>query len=162
MITQQQISEIFEYTDGALYWKKPAHKSKEYLTGTLAGSIHKTGYRHITLFNRIEKAHRLIFMLHHGYVPNEIDHINGDRSDNRIENLRETTRSQNQYNKGMCKSNTSGHRGVSWHRKSNAWQVRVDVAGKRHMIGYFKDLDAAAAAAKEARERLHGEFAKAA
>lgn len=157
MITQELIAETFEYKDGALYWKKPTHPNKDYLIGTLAGSIHKTGYRHITWMNNINKAHRLIFMLHYGYMPKEIDHINGDRADNRLENLREVTRSQNQYNK-TPQANTSGVRNVSWHKKSKAWIVRLTMQGKTVFQQYFKDLELAELVAIEARDKFFGKY----
>ena len=159
MITQALVDEYFEYREGKLYWKKVNHPNKQYLVGSEAGSIHKTGYRHVTWFNRPHKVHRLIFLLEHGYLPKEIDHINGNRLDNSIENLREATRSENQYNKGACKNNTSGSRGVSWHKKSKAWLVRVSVGGKSKIIGYFKDLELADLVGNMAREKYHGKFA---
>jgi len=157
MITQQLIADTFEYKDGCLYWKTLSHPNKQYLVGTLAGSIHKTGYHHITWCNKIQKAHRLIFMLHHGYMPKEIDHINGNRADNRIENLREVTRSQNQYNKAP-QANTSGIRNVSWHKKSQAWIVRLTMKGRIVFQQYFKDLEVAELVALEARDKFFGKF----
>ena len=159
-MNQILISECFEHCDGKLYWKKVAHPSKQYLVGHEAGSIHKTGYRHITWRGKVHKAHRLIFMLHHGYLPKEIDHINGDRSDNRIDNLRAVTRSENQCNRGVLANNTSGYPGVSWHKKSNAWLVRVMKDGKTRLQMYFKDLELAALVASEARDLYHGDYRK--
>jgi len=160
MITQQLVAECFEHRDGKLYWKKVAHSNKQYLVGQEVGCIHSTGYRHVTWMNKPHKVHRLIFLLEYGYLPKEIDHINGDRQDNRIENLREVTRSQNQFNKTMCKNNTSGTRGVSWHQKSGSWVVRVCANGKSKSIGYFKDLELAGLVADEARAIYHGVYAK--
>jgi hypothetical protein len=107
---------------------------------------------------KVWKVHRLIFMLVHGYLPKEIDHINGDRSDNRIENLREVSRSENQYNKS-AQRNRSGYRGVSWHEKTKKWAVRVMKEGKSQSFGYFDDLEFAGFVAEEARRKLYGEFA---
>lgn len=160
MITQQLVAECFEHRDGKLYWKRVAHQNKQYLVGQEAGSIHKTGYRHITWMGKVYKAHRLIFMLHHGYLPPEVDHINGNRQDNRIKNLRAADRSQNQCNRGVLASNTSGYSGVSWHNKSKSWLVRVMKYGKTKNVGYFKDLEFAGLVATEARSLYHGEYAK--
>lgn len=160
MITQEAIKEWFEYRDGRLYWKKVTHPNKQYLVGQKVGSTHKTGYRHVTWANKTWKVHRLIFVLHHGYLPKEIDHINGDRSDNRIENLRAVTRSENQCNRPILPSNTSGYAGVSWHKKSQAWVVRVMKNGKSHLIGYFKELELAGLVSAEARSIYHGVYAK--
>ena len=161
MITQELIENCFYYKDGLLYWKGMAHPNKQYLLNKPAGSIHKTGYRHITWQGKPQKAHRLIFMLHHGYMPQEVDHINGDRADNRIENLRAVTRSENQCNRDILSSNTSGYAGVSWHKKSKAWVVRVMKNGKTVVQQYFKDLELAGLFAAEARSLYHGAYAKA-
>ena len=160
MITQQAIADCFEYRDGLLYWKGISHPNKQHLLNKPAGSIHKTGYRHISWRGKVQKAHRLIFMLHYGYLPPEVDHINGDRQDNRIENLRPATRSENQCNRGAIASNTSGYPGVSWHKASKAWYVRVMKDGKSKIIGYFKDLELAGLVSAEARSLYHGAYAK--
>lgn len=160
MITQQMIADCFEYRYGCLYWKGVSHPNKQYLLSKPAGSIHKTGYRHITWQGKPQKAHRLIFMLHHGYMPQEVDHINGDRADNRIENLRAANRSENQCNRGALANNTSGYPNVSWHKKSKAWLVRVMKNGKTKVNIYVKDLELAGLVALEARSLYHGKFAQ--
>ena len=160
MITQQLVADCFDHKDGHLYWKKVVHPNKQYLVGQEVGCIHQTGYRHVTWQGKVYKVHRLIYLLEHGYLPKEIDHINGNRQDNRLENLRDVTRSQNQFNKSMCKNNTSGSRGVSWHKKSSSWVVRVCTNNKSKSIGYFKDLELAGLVADEARSIYHGNYAK--
>jgi hypothetical protein len=160
MITQQDVANCFEYRDGHLYWKSVSHPNKQYLLDKPAGSIHKTGYRHVTWMGKVHKTHRLIFLLVHGYLPKEIDHINGVRSDNRIENLRPVTRSENQCNRPVLANNTSGYPGVSWHKKSKAWVVRVMKHGKTRIQLYFKDLELAGLVAAEARSLYHGAYAK--
>lgn len=160
MITQQLVAEYFDHKDGHLYWKKVAHPNKQYLVGQEAGSIHATGYRHVTWKGKVHKVHRLIFLLEHGYMPKEIDHINGDRQDNRLKNLREVTRSQNQCNRFVLTNNTSGYAGVSWHKKSKSWVVRLMKDGKTKAIGYFKDLELAGLVSAEARSLYHGVYAK--
>lgn len=160
MITQKLIADTFEYRDGLLYWKSVTHPNKMRWMDKHAGSMHKTGYRHITWMNKVHKAHRLIFMLHHGYLPQEVDHINGNRADNRIGNLRAANRSENQCNRGALASNTSGYPGVTWHKKSKAWAVRVMKNGKTRALGYFKDLELAGLVATEARSLYHGNYAK--
>lgn len=160
MITQELIAQCFEYRDGLLYWKGVTHPNKTRWVNKPAGSIHKTGYRHITWMGKVHKAHRLIFMLHHGYLPPEVDHINGDRQDNRIENLRAANRSENQCNRGALANNTSGYPGVSWHKKSKAWCVRVMKNGKTVIQQYFKDLELAGLVATEARSKYHGAYVK--
>lgn len=160
MITQSQVAECFEYRDGTLYWRGVTHPNKQYLADKPAGSIHKTGYRHVTWMGKVHKVHRLIFLMHHGYLPPEVDHINGDRADNRIENLRAANRSENQCNRPALASNTSGYPGVLWHKKSKAWMVRVMKNGKTVVQEYFKDLELAGLVAQEARAKFHGQFAR--
>lgn len=160
MITQQLIADTFEYIDGFLYWKGVTHPNKMRWIDKPAGSMHKYGYRHITWMNKVHKAHRLIFMLHHGYFPEEVDHINGNRADNRIENLRAANRSENQCNRNILANNTSGYAGVSWHKKSKSWVVRVMKNGKTVITQYFKDLELAGLFATEARSLYHGGYAK--
>lgn len=159
-MNQKLISECFEHCDGKLFWKKVAHPNKQYLVGQEAGSIHQTGYRHVTWLGKVHKVHRLIFLLEYGYLPPEVDHINGDRQDNRIENLRPANRSENQCNRGALASNTSGYPGVTWHKASKAWVVRVMKNGKTVVQQYFKDLELAGLYASEARSLYHGIYAK--
>ena len=158
-MNQELVNQHFEYRDGKLYWKKVANGNKQYLVGQEAGSMHQTGYRHVSWMGKIHKVHRLIFLLEHGYLPQEVDHINMNRADNRIENLRGANRSENQCNRKALANNTSGYPGVSWHKKSKAWLVRVMKHGKTHLVGYFKDLELAGLVAEEARAKYHGEYA---
>lgn len=158
MTTQAEVAECFEYRDGTLYWRKVAHPNKQYLLGQEVGSLHKTGYRHVTWRGRIWKVHRLVYLLHHGVLPKEIDHINGCRADNRLENLRAVTRSQNQFNKA-AQRNASGCRGVTWHAKTKKWCVRVMMHAKTYCFGYYDNLELADLVAQEARAKLYGQYA---
>jgi len=102
---------------------------------------------------RYIKAHRIIFALHAGSWPEkDLDHINGDRSDNRIENLREVTRAENARNSKLRSDNTSGAVGVYLHNPSRLWMARMNVDKKQHVIGYFKTKAEAVAASKNARK----------
>lgn len=90
----------------------------------------------------------------------DVDHINMDRLDNRRENLRPATRSQNFFNKGKQSNNHSGHKGVFWEKSCDRWRVQIKANGIRRHIGVFRDIaDAVAAYAKAAAE-FHGEFAR--
>jgi hypothetical protein len=107
---------------------------------------------------RLFLAHRLIFELHHGRKPGLIDHINRDRSDNRIENLRECSTSQNLANMQMRPS--SAAKNVSWNKRVQKWHTRVRKDNKVYCGGYHAELSSAIAEATEMRARLHGEFAR--
>jgi hypothetical protein len=91
----------------------------------------------------------------HGYEPTELDHINRDRTDNRIENLREVSRSQNNYNHPVRVDNTSGKRNVCWDKSRNSWKVFVSINKKRICLGRFKDFDLACLVADESRDKYY-------
>lgn len=156
-MTRDEAHNLFEYRDGRLHHRTASRGRK---IGDAVGSINGTGYRRVGMGGKYYTEHALVFLMHHGYIPSEIDHINGDRADNRIENLRPVTRSQNQYNKDKCRNNTSGHRGVSWHKKSQAWIIRVMKNGKTVFQKYAKDLELAAFIAEEARLKYYGQYAR--
>jgi len=160
MITQELVQHYFDYKNDHLYWKNVVHLNQSKLIGQKAGSIHSTGYRHITFMNKQHKAHRLIWLYVYGYLPKEIDHIDGNRQNNKLENLREVTRSQNQYNKIMQKNTASGIKGVNWHKKSKSWVVRLNVNNQPKHFGYFKDLELAELVAIEARDKFHKGYAR--
>jgi hypothetical protein len=100
-------------------------------------------------------------LYHNGYLPKfplTVDHIK-NKNDNRIENLREADQNQQQHNKGLTKSNTSGVKGVSWNKRNEKWEAHLKFEGKKIHVGYFIDIKEAEIAVKKLREQLHGEFA---
>jgi hypothetical protein len=127
--------------------------------GTRAGT--GLGYVAIGIFGRRYKAHRLAWLYVHGEWPGrELDHINCDKSDNRIANLRQATRSQNIANSRARSDSTSGIKGVRLHKPSGRWMARLTGGGKRH-IGLFDTPEAAHAAYVAAAEKHFGEFSRA-
>jgi hypothetical protein len=157
MITQQELLERFEYRDGELY-RKTSRGNRT--AGTKVGCIDDKGYIKTEIDNTHQVVHRLIFMMHHGYMPEMVDHVNGVRTDNRIENLRAANPYENSRNSRIAKTNKCGVKNVYWHPHSKCWLVRVMAKGKNHCVGYFKDLEAAELVAQLAREKYHGEFAR--
>ena len=159
MITKELLHELFEYKDGHLYWK--VSRSQRVKVGNKAGGVHKpSGYYHIEFNSKKYKGHRLIFLMHHGNLPKVIDHIDGDKLNNKIENLREATQQQNCYNSGMKKLNTSGVKNVHLHKPTNKWLVQLMVNGKKKYFGLYEDLELADLVAQEARDKYFGEFAR--
>jgi hypothetical protein len=159
MITQAQAVDLFEYRNGCLFYRK--RQSQNTQVGDEAGYVDKNGYRKLSIKNKKYQAHRIIFLMHYGYLPDILDHIDGNPSNNRIENLREATQQQNCYNKALYSRNTSGHRGVAWSKVLGKWQAYVNVNKKRKFLGYFEDLELADLVATEARDLYHGNFARA-
>lgn len=119
------------------------------------------GYRQGKVFGGMLKSHRVAWALHHGQWPDrEIDHINGDKSDNRASNLRLATAAENACNKSTYANNTSGYKGVSWSAKLGRWQASIKVGGKQSHLGFFDDPAKAHRAYSEAAHELHGDFAR--
>lgn len=117
-------------------------------------SRHNRGYLMGFINNRAFLTHRIIWMLVHGEQPDDVDHINGDRVDNRLANLRNVSRSVNLRNSKMRRDNTSGINGVS--REGSRWAAYITVNRKRKFLGYFYTVEDAAAARKAAEVRVGG------
>lgn len=162
MITQQRLHELFEYRDdGNLIWKKTSSSSA--LKGDIAGVLDRhAGYYRVGIDGKKYLLHRLIFLYHHGYLTQgmEIDHINTEKTINRIENLREVTRAQNSCNTRKSATNVTGVKGVAWCKTKKKYKVTVSLNGKSKHLGYFDDLKEAEAVAIAGREKYHGTFAR--
>lgn len=125
--------------------------------GSIAGCLNGTlGYWLIGMFNRRYWAHRLAWLMSHGEWPeHQIDHINGNRADNRLVNLRPATHAENQMNRHKSRPNKHGLKGVDICPKSGRYRARVVVSRKKHNLGYFDTPEQAHAAFLEARARLN-------
>jgi hypothetical protein len=157
-LSYEEAIRIFEYRDGKLYWRiKPRYQT---CIGTEAGYVNKRGYRAVGWNKRLYRAHRIVFLMHYGYMPEQIDHINGNRDDNRIENLREATASQNQWNRGANIKNATGHKNIKWVDRLKKFVVAIAIEKRSKHIGVYADLESALQAASAARSNLHGEFAR--
>lgn len=159
MITKEQIKEYLHYDPGTgeFTWVNLPARSRK-AVGEVAGCDMR-GYVGIWLYGKLWKAHRLAWVYMTGEYPQGyIDHINGIPNDNRFENLREATNLENQRNSKMNASNTSGTRGLVWHKRDKNWQVSLRVDGRQKFIGTFKDKELAELVAEEAREKYHGDF----
>ena len=115
--------------------------------------VHK-GYLRVRVNGKRFRAHRVCWALYHGYWPDQIDHVNGVRSDNRIENLRNVTATGNMRNKRRDKRNKSGTTGVCWVESRRKWYAKICHEKKQISIGYYTDIQAAIAARKAAEKAL--------
>ena len=156
-ITKEILHELFEYKDGNLYWK--IRLSNSVRVGDKAGNITKKGYVTVRINRKLLYLHRLIYIFHYGNIKDQIDHIDGNGLNNKIENLRQATRQQNNQNARKRSDNTSKHKGVSWSKAANKWISYVNINGKPKHLGCFTDIELAAFVAEEARNKYHGEFA---
>ena len=157
MLTQNLLLELFEYRNGVLYNK--VQRGKVGKIGNEAGTLHHTGYKITSINGKSYPVHRIIFLLHNGYLPECIDHINRIKHDNRIENLRAATSSENQRNMSAFYFSKSGIKNISWNKKAEAWRVSIRNAGKLLYLGQYKDIELAELIAFEARNKFHKEFA---
>jgi hypothetical protein len=157
MLNKEYLQTIFIYKDGNLYWK--IAKSNAIKIGSEAGNITSKGYRNIQVNKKIYGAHRLVFLMHNGYLPNQIDHIDGNKLNNNIDNLREATNAQNQCNIQKRSNNTSGFKNVYLHKKTNKWQVRLQINGKPKCFGLYHDIDYAKFVSDAMRNKHHGKYA---
>lgn len=113
------------------------------------------GYAAVNVGGGMLRAHRIIYAIVHGEMPGEIDHIDGNPMNNRIENLRDVSHSVNMHNSKKSKDNTSGFPGVYWHSQHQKWYACIRADGRLIHIGYFDDFDEAVQARKLAKIRYH-------
>ena len=131
--------------------------------GDEAGTEQGSGYRHVSITvegkNKFLYTHRIIWFMHHGELPDFLDHINGKRSHNRIENLRCATGLQNRQNTRSRKDSSSKYLGVSWFQERKKWVAQIKINGKPTYLGIFIDEVEAAKAYDSAAREHFGEFA---
>jgi len=157
-----QVRKLLSYDPkaGDFSWNQSI--GRRYKCGDSAGGINAKGYRVVFLNKKQYRCHRLAWLLMTGQDPGgyQIDHINGNKSDNRWENLRLATNSQNRLNAKRPTSNTSGAKGVRWCAKDRCWFARVALNGRNVLYRRFRSFDDACDAATWARDTHHKEFAR--
>lgn len=158
-LTKEYINTVLEYRDGFLFWKERIALCLQ--EGRKAGTRHdKTGYMRIQIQRKQYMVHRIVFLMHHGYLPKVVDHIDGNRSNNCIENLRAASYSQNSMNSKIGMKNTSGFKNVCWCRFREKWVVSLKLNGKLKRLGYYDDLELADLVATEARDKFFKQYAR--
>lgn len=152
MVTQERLKELFDYQDGALIRRKDGRSA-----------VIKMGvkrYARVSVDGKAQALHRMIYLWHHGNLPKTLDHIDGDRANNKIENLREATQQQNCLNRKHHTNSKSPYKNVYWNEAANKWAVMVSVNKQRTYLGVYEDIELADLVAMEARDKFHGQFAR--
>ena len=156
-LTAETLRGLLDYDPetGEFRWR--VSRGNRIKVGAAAGTVSSNGYVVIRINGMLFKAHRLAWLYTHGMWPDhQIDHINSDKRDNRIKNLRDVSRSVNLQNQTKPpKNNTSGFFGVSWHKRKKRWGAQIKVNGRKQHIGLFDTPEAAHAAYLVAKLRLH-------
>lgn len=161
MLTQQRLKEVLYYdkVGGNFYWRH-ATKRNAIKPWSKAGTPHNKGYISIQLEGKRHQAHRLAWLYVNGAMPTQhIDHINGEKADNRFENLRHANNTTNHWNESTRSTNKSGHKGVWWHKQSRKWEAACRFNGKQIIVGRFERIQDAVEAVRKFREQHHGEYA---
>lgn len=159
MLTQSELKSQLHYDPETGIFTRIVSTSNRVKVGDIAGRKHNFGYLQIQVNGKLYLSHRLAWLYVYGEFPlNDIDHINMIRDDNWIENLREATRSENLFNRGSNKTNTSGFKGVSFNKASNKWVAQAKLNGKKQGLGYFSTPELASEAYQAFTTKHHGEF----
>ena len=152
----EEIKTLLNYDPltGVFTWKVP--RTNNIKIGDIAGCLTKNGYRVISINDKPYKAHRLAWLYVYGKLPkNQIDHINHNKDDNRIVNLREVDSVENGRNRSIANNNKSGVTGVHWDNIAKQWKVQIKVKGEQIHLGYFHDFTEAVKARKEAEHKYN-------
>lgn len=165
------LNECFHYVDetGELLWNarplehfKSLHDQRAFnarFANKPAGYMSSDGYMRVMVKSKMFLLHRIAYLIQHGEQPPMIDHRDGNRSNNRMSNLRPATHSQNNLNAPARSYNKSGIKGVYFHKDTGKWQAQVSHNGKPKNLGLFKSISEAEAVAISFRSTVHGEFA---
>jgi hypothetical protein len=155
-MNQQTLKQLLHYDSSTGHFTWLVSTAKRITVGNRAGSSHNKGYRVIKIDGKAYKEHRLAWLYIHGVFPNDcLDHINGVRHDNRIDNLREATNAENSQNRSKMKNNASGFIGVVWHKGANKWSSQIYKDGEKNYLGLFSTPESAHEAYVKAKSELH-------
>jgi len=151
MLTQQTLKSILHYNPDTGIFTYLIANSNRVKVGDIAGCLHPNGYIYIQINYKPYRAHRLAWLYMYGKFPdNQVDHINGIRSDNRIVNLRDVTNQENGRNRRITKRNTSGFTGVCWYKQCSKCQAQIRVNSKQIHLGLFDNKEDAIATREQA------------
>jgi hypothetical protein len=151
-ITQKVLKTLFVYNDDGSFTKIKSGK-------VVFGSNHQEGYKLMMINYKMYRVHRLVFLYHKGFMPEFVDHIDGNPANNIIENLRECSRSENSYNAKKLCTNSSGVKGLHFCSDRDSWKGQI-IADKKVYNFRSTDKKEVIKWLKNKREELHGNFAR--
>ena len=158
--SNEVLDELLDYDPetGAFMWKK--FRGNTARAGSVINNITSSGYKMVCINGRQYQAHRIAYKMVHKCDPDGmIDHIDGDMTNNRASNLRVASNKQNQGNSKKPRNNTSGLKGVSWHKKSSKWAAQINKGCNKKWLGVYDDKHDAHQAYMKAAAEYFGEFA---
>jgi len=155
------IQKHFRYENGSLY--RTTNRGGQKIGNKVGWMTHCNGrpYWKFSMGGKTNYLHHAIFVMPNGYKPNYIYHIDGDSTNNRIENLRAATQSQNAGNSAMSKNNTSGYKGVTYLKDTGKWKAAIMINRKHISLGSYATIEEAHEAYKAGAAKHFGEFARA-
>lgn len=143
-LNQELVKKLFDYkedeTSSYLIWK--ISNSNRIKIGKIAGPFHKSsGYYRVEIDSKKYYLHRIIFLWHHGFLPKYVDHIDKNKLNNKISNLRETTSQNNNRNRSQYKNTSSGIKGISWHKSKFKWEAQIRIDNKLYHLGRYDKFE---------------------
>lgn len=157
--TQDWLKMMFEYVPETGQLRRKVSRTNSVKVGDIVGTLDGKGYYHISINKKFYRLHRVLWLYVYGEQPDQLDHIDGDKTNNRVENLRPCTCQKNAGNAGLAKHNTSGYRGVSQNTKSGKWAAQIKIFGQQTYLGRFDTPEEAARVYDAAAAEHFGEFA---
>ena len=154
MISQEQLKNLFGYCPDTGVFIRKVQTCNRVRKGDVAGSLHPLGYLTIRIGRKNYYAHRLAWFYVYGKWPQQVDHINHDKADNRLCNLRNVTDVENRKNQTLRTDNSSGVCGVAWDKHYSKWKAHIGTNRKPKTLGYFDDVFDAICVRKSAEARF--------
>jgi hypothetical protein len=159
-IDQTVLKLLFNYDPETGILSRKVRTTNSIQVGNIAGTTPKHNLPNkVSVNNRLYKTHRVIWLWFYGELPEMLDHIDHDKNNNRISNLRPASKVANSLNRKVNSHNTSGFKGVGWSNQMNKWFAKLKIAGRQKVIGFYTDRYDAACAYNYGAQLYYGEFA---